>query len=58
MKVVFKRSIVLCRVAGDNQSDTDIIVTFSVLGFCLVLLMITVAIYLRSRENRTPKVGN
>nr|XP_022300790.1 E3 ubiquitin-protein ligase RNF13-like [Crassostrea virginica] len=52
--IVFAVGVVV-RVAGDNQSDTDIIVTFSVLGFCLVLLMITVAIYLRSRENRTPK---
>lgn len=44
------------RVAGDDQSDLDIIVTFTVLGFCLLLLIVTVAIYLRSYENETSKV--
>lgn len=44
------------RVAGDNQSDVDIIVTFAVLGFCLLLLLVTVAVYLRSYENETSKV--
>lgn len=43
-------------MAGDDQSDLDIIVTFTVLGFCLLLLIVTVAIYLRSYENETSKV--
>lgn len=52
--IVFAIGVVV-RVAGDDQSDLDIIVTFTVLGFCLLLLIVTVAIYLRSYENETSK---
>lgn len=45
-------------MAGDDQSDLDIIVTFTVLGFCLLLLIVTVAIYLRSYENETFMYGH
>lgn len=55
--IVFAIGVVV-RVAGDNQSDVDIIVTFAVLGFCLLLLLVTVAVYLRSYENETSKKKN
>lgn len=55
--IVFAIGVVV-RVAGNNQSDVDIIVTFAVLGFCLLLLIVTVAIYLRSCENETSKKKN
>ncbi|XP_048780573.1 uncharacterized protein LOC125683466 [Ostrea edulis] len=46
---------VVIRVANDDYSDVDIIVTFSVLGFCLVLLVLTVACYFRSLDKETLK---